>query len=76
MKEDHFTLRPDDEFIELVKLLKLKQIAQSGGHAKRMVEEGLVQLNGEPEFQKRKKLRAGDIITLEDMSVEIHAESL
>ena len=75
MKEDHFTLRPDDEFIELVKLLKLKQIAQSGGHAKMMIEEGLVKLNGEPEFQKRKKLRAGDVITLADISIEIHAES-
>jgi ribosome-associated protein len=76
MKEDHFTLRPDDEFIELVKLLKLKQIAQSGGHAKMMIEEGLVKLNGEAEFRKRKKLRAGDIITLTDISIEIHADSL
>lgn len=72
--EDHFTLRPTDEFIELVKLLKLKQIAQTGGHAKMMVEEGLIKLNGEPEFRKRKKLRAGDIIELADISIEIHSE--
>jgi ribosome-associated protein YbcJ (S4-like RNA binding protein) len=30
MEKDTFTLRPDDEFIELIKLLKLKNIAQSG----------------------------------------------
>ena len=50
MKEDTFTLRPDDEFIELIKLLKLKNIANSGGHAKMMVEDGLVKVNGENNF--------------------------
>ncbi|NND35002.1 MAG: RNA-binding S4 domain-containing protein [Saprospiraceae bacterium] len=75
MKEDYFTLRPTDEFIELVKLLKLKQIAQTGGHAKMMVEEGLVKVNGELEFRKRKKLRAGDRIEIEDNSIAIRSES-
>lgn len=42
---EKFTLRPDDEYIELIKLLKLKQIAQSGGHAKMMVEDGIVKVN-------------------------------
>ena len=37
------------EYIELIKLLKLLHIAQSGGHAKIMVEEGEVKLNGETE---------------------------
>lgn len=71
MTEDKFTLRPDDEFIELVKLLKLKQIAQSGGHAKIMIEDGQVKLNGELEFRKRKKLRPGDVIELEDENISI-----
>ncbi len=73
MKEDTFTLRPDDEFIELVKLLKLKNIAQSGGHAKMMVEDGLVNVNGEQEFRKRKKLRDGDIVEMENVIIKIHA---
>jgi ribosome-associated protein len=76
MQEDYFTLRPTDEFIELVKLLKLKQIAQTGGHAKMMVEEGLVKVNGELEFRKRKKLRAGDMIEIDDFCIEIRADSL
>ena len=50
------------EFIELIKLLKLLHIAQSGGHAKIMVEEGEVQLNGEVEYRKRAKLRPGDVV--------------
>lgn len=71
MTEDTFTLRPDDEFIELIKLLKLKTIAQSGGHAKIIVEDGLVKFNGVVESQKRKKLRPGDVIEVEGIRIEI-----
>lgn len=73
MEKDTFTLRPTDEFIELIKLLKLKQIAQSGGHAKMIVEDGLVNVNGEQELRKRKKLRAGDLVEMEGVSIEILA---
>ena len=51
-----------EDFIELVKLLKLLRIAQTGGHAKIIVEDGEVFLNGEPEYRKRAKLRVGDEI--------------
>lgn len=50
------------EYIELVKLLKLLRIAESGGHAKIIVEDGEVTLNGNQEFRKRAKLRPGDKI--------------
>ncbi|MBW6535000.1 MAG: RNA-binding S4 domain-containing protein [Mariniphaga sp.] len=52
----------DSEYIELVKLLKLLGIAETGGHAKMMVESGGVLLNGNPEFRKRAKLRPGDLV--------------
>lgn len=52
----------DSEYIELVKLLKLLRIAETGGHAKMMVETGEVLLNGKPEFRKRAKLRPNDVI--------------
>lgn len=48
------------EYIELVKLLKLLRIAETGGHAKIIVEDGEVFLNGNQEFRKRAKLRSGD----------------
>ena len=48
------------EYIELVKLLKLLRIAETGGHAKIIVEDGAVFLNGNREFRKRAKLRSGD----------------
>ena len=60
-----------EEYIELIKLLKLLRVAESGGHAKMMVEEGLVKLNGEVEFRKRAKLRAGDVIEAENTKIRI-----
>ena len=71
MDESTFELRPTDEFIELIKLLKLKDIAQSGGHAKFMVEEGLVSVNGKQEFRKRNKLRKGDVIEIQNHKITI-----
>lgn len=71
MEKDTFKLRPTDEFIELIKLLKIKQIAQSGGHAKMIVEDGLVNVNGEQEFRKRKKLRPGDSVELKEITISI-----
>lgn len=71
MQQDTFELRPTDEFIELIILLKLKQLAQTGGHAKMIVEDGLVTVNGEPEFRKRRKLRPGDVVVLEEITITI-----
>ncbi|HEY9115688.1 MAG TPA: RNA-binding S4 domain-containing protein [Bacteroidales bacterium] len=71
MKKETFNLRPGDEFIPLINLLKLKNIAQSGGHAKLMVEEGEAKVNGEMELRKRRKLRPGDIIEVEGITIEI-----
>lgn len=71
MRKEIFVLRPGDDFIELIKLLKLLNIAQSGGHAKMMVEEGLVSVNGTQEFRKRNKLRAGDLVELAEIAIEI-----
>ena len=73
MQKEIFHLRPTDEFIELIKLLKLLQIAESGGHAKIIVADGLVQVNGEQELRKRKKLRAGDVVELEGVSIQVLA---
>lgn len=60
-----------EEYIELVKLLKIMRISESGGQAKLMVEDGIVFRNGEPEFRKRAKLRAGDLIRVFDYEIKI-----
>ena len=57
MQHIDFELRGD--FIPLDALLKATGLAESGGRAKAMVAEGLVQVDGRPELRKTAKLRAG-----------------
>ena len=71
MEKITFSLRPTDEFIELMKLLKLKDIAQSGGHAKTMIDDGMVKVNGNKEFRKRNKLRKGDVVTVDGFEITV-----
>ena len=73
MQQNTFKLRPTDEYIELMQLLKVKDIAQSGGHAKMIIEDGGVAVNGTQEFRKRNKLRPGDVIEVEGISITIQA---
>ena len=50
------------EFIELIKLLKFRGIASTGGEAKIFVDEGEVLVNGKVEHRKRYKVKKGDKI--------------
>ena len=59
------------EPVELYKILKFEGMASSGGHAKQAIAEGLVQVNGETETQKRKKIVTGDIIEYGHEKIEI-----
>lgn len=61
------------EYIELIKLLKVMRLVETGGHAKLVVEDGEVLLNGETEYRKRAKLRVGDIVEYNGQTVEITA---
>jgi ribosome-associated protein len=56
------TFNLETEFIPLIQLLKAVRIAQSGGEAQMLVEQGMVTRNGVLETRKRAKLRDGDII--------------
>ncbi len=70
MKE--FKIRDGEEFIELVKLLKLMDLVNSGGEAKVRIQEGEATLNGEVETRKRKKLYDGDIVTFDGTKIKIN----
>ena len=59
------------EYIELIKLLKIMRISESGGQAKVMVDEGIVYLNGQQESRKRAKLRSGDLVEVFDYKIRI-----
>lgn len=59
------------DYIELNKLLKIMNMVGSGGEAKQFIDEGLVQVNGQVETQRRKKLRKGDVVLFEEEEVKI-----
>lgn len=59
----------EGDYIELIQLLKALGIAETGGHAKLIVEEGDVLRNGEVELRKRAKLIPGDVIELEGLKI-------
>ncbi|MCF8374089.1 MAG: RNA-binding S4 domain-containing protein [Bacteroidales bacterium] len=59
------------ESIQLIQLLKVVNISNSGGQAKLMVEDGEVKVNGEVDFRKRAKLFPGDKIEIFDQIIEI-----
>ena len=71
MSTTTFKLNNGEDYITLINLLKIKQLAQTGGHAKLIVDQGLVHVNGELETQKRKKLKSGDLIKIENKTIEI-----
>jgi ribosome-associated protein len=52
----------EKEPVELYKILKFEGIVESGGQAKAVIADGQVQVNGEVETQKGKKIVSGDII--------------
>lgn len=59
------------EYIELIQLLKVTRMAQSGADAKVFVEEGLVKLNGVIESRKRAKVRIGDKVQVEITTITV-----
>ncbi len=65
------TFKINTEYIELIKLLKAASICESGAQAKMFVDDGVVFRNGEVEFRKRAKIRAGEIITVFGEEVKV-----
>ena len=54
------------EFITMDKLLKFSGVADTGGQAFLMVEDGVVRLNGQLVTEKRKKVDPGDVVNIDD----------
>ena len=59
------------EFIELNKLLKLMRTVGSGGEANGRIVNGEIMVNGLVETRKRNKLKAGDVVSFQDVSIII-----
>ena len=59
------------DFIKLGQAMKLAGMVGSGVDAKMLIQDGQVEVNGEVEYQRGKKLHEGDVITFNGESVQI-----
>jgi ribosome-associated protein len=55
---------PPTDTIKLDQFLKLMGAAATGGHAKVLIQAGEVEVNGETEIRRGRKLMAGDRVEL------------
>ena len=61
----------DHEYIQLNQLLKLLGLVETGGEANQLISDGEVIVNKEVEYQKRKKLRKGDVVVFLKKTITI-----
>lgn len=66
-----FELGPGNEYIELIRLLKAVNVAESGGHAQQLVEQGHVRVDGHREYRKRAKIRRASTVEVFDTHITI-----
>ena len=69
--ENKTTFKINGEYIELLALLKALGIAQTGGHAKMIVDSSEVIRNGEIELRRRAKCVKGDIIQIDQQRIQL-----
>lgn len=60
-----------EEFIRLDSAMKLSNMAVTGGHAKIVIQNGEVKVNGEICTMRGKKLRKGDSVEFEENGIVI-----
>lgn len=59
------TIKITEEYIKLAQVLKLADLANSGGESKHIILEGKVLVNNEIEVKRGRKIRNGDVVQVE-----------
>ncbi len=67
----HIDFELDRDHVELNQLLKLVGLCDSGGAGKAIVASGAVTVDGEVELRKTCKIRAGQVVVLDDVEIRI-----
>lgn len=62
----HKVLEIGSQPINLTQVLKLAGWVMSGGEAKALIAAGVVLVNGDVELRKRRQMKSGDLVALED----------
>jgi len=60
--------------IRLDQFLKRMGVAQTGGHAKWLISEGSIRVNGDTETRRGRKLRAGDLVAVMNNNIHLDEE--
>ncbi len=63
------------ETVELAALLKWAQVVSTGGQAKRLIEEGRVEVNGTVEGRRSRRLHPGDVVTVGGQALTVTRRS-
>ncbi len=71
-KKEHKEIRIDGEFIRLDSLLKLCNAVMTGGHAKIVIQDNEVKVNGEICSARGKKIRTGDKVEFDSVIYEVN----
>ena len=66
-----YEIKLRDEYIKLGQALKAAGLVGSGVESKIMIQDGLVKVNGETEYQRGKKLCDGDIVFFNGEEIKI-----
>lgn len=70
---DETTFELEGDYIELNQLLKLVGVVDSGGAGKQLVASGAVQVDGAVELRKTCKIRAGQVVGIDDVRIRVTA---
>lgn len=70
-KKEIKQIKIDSDFIRLDSLLKLCNAVMTGGHAKIVIQEGEVKVNGEICTARGKKIRVGDEVLFDNVIYEV-----
>ena len=73
MQRIDFSLVPGRDFVELNQLLKLAGLVDSGGAGKQVVASGAVSVDGVVELRKTAKIRAGQVVAVDDAAIRVIA---
>jgi ribosome-associated protein len=61
----------EGEYVELNQLLKLVGLCGSGGIGKQIVASGVVAVDGRQELRKTAKIRAGQKVSVDDVTITV-----
>lgn len=63
-----------DDMIRLGQFLKLANLVENGVHARELIQDGLVQVNGDIEEARGRQLHPGDTVSLNGVTVKVVQE--